>query len=150
MAYHHGDVLHLGTGGLQAGGQRTPVGFLRPAVQTYTNERQGLALDSGTLYRFDGCIFWPGILQRVASQLIPILAPHPLVPARLSAQGLLPRGFRAYSMGMPLAGKWWVAVVFFVAGWLLNIFGEEFWFRGYILPRQELVPWEGGRGSPTA
>jgi membrane protease YdiL (CAAX protease family) len=41
-------------------------------------------------------------------------------------------------MGMPLTGEWWVALVFFV-GWLLNVFGEEFWFRGYILPRQELT-----------
>jgi membrane protease YdiL (CAAX protease family) len=41
-------------------------------------------------------------------------------------------------MGMPLAGETWVAVVFIV-GWLLNVIGEEFWFRGYILPRQELA-----------
>lgn len=41
-------------------------------------------------------------------------------------------------MGMPLEVKWWVAVVF-VGGWLLNIFGEESWFRGCILPRQELA-----------
>jgi membrane protease YdiL (CAAX protease family) len=68
---------------------------------------------------------------------IPVLAPHPLFhpefgPKSTSAHvpGML--------MGMPLAGKWWIAVVFLV-GWLLNILGEEFWFRGYILPRQELA-----------
>ena len=39
-------------------------------------------------------------------------------------------------MGVALQGKWWILAVYFV-GWLINIFGEEFWFRGYLLPRQE-------------
>ena len=68
---------------------------------------------------------------------MPIFAPHPLVPADFgpgAAAARVPGVF----MGMPLAGKWGVAVIF-IAGWLLNIFGEEFWFRGYILPRQELA-----------
>ena len=41
-------------------------------------------------------------------------------------------------MGMPLRGQWWVVGIYFI-GWLFNILGEEFWFRGYILPRQELA-----------
>lgn len=41
-------------------------------------------------------------------------------------------------MGIPLKGQWWIAIVYFVA-LLFNIFGEEFWWRGYILPRQELA-----------
>ena len=41
-------------------------------------------------------------------------------------------------MGMPLKGNWWIVVVYFI-GWFFNIVGEEFWFRGYILPRQELA-----------
>ncbi len=68
---------------------------------------------------------------------IPLLAPHPLVPPDFgpgAAAARIPGVF----MGMPLAGKWWVALVF-VVGWLLNVFGEEFWFRGYLLPRQELA-----------
>ena len=40
-------------------------------------------------------------------------------------------------MGIPLKGQWWIAALYFV-GLLFNIFGEEFWWRGYILPRQEL------------
>ena len=39
-------------------------------------------------------------------------------------------------MGVVLKGKWWIAVLYFV-GWVFNIFGEEFFFRGYLLPRQE-------------
>ena len=41
-------------------------------------------------------------------------------------------------MGIPLKGQWWIALVYFIA-LLFNIFGEEFWWRGYILPRQELA-----------
>jgi membrane protease YdiL (CAAX protease family) len=41
-------------------------------------------------------------------------------------------------MDIPLAGAWWLLLVylFYV---LLNVFGEELWWRGYILPRQELA-----------
>jgi membrane protease YdiL (CAAX protease family) len=68
---------------------------------------------------------------------IPLLAPHPLVPPDFGPEAATAR-VPGILMGMPLSGKWWVALVFFL-GWLLNIFGEEFWFRGYILPRQELA-----------
>jgi membrane protease YdiL (CAAX protease family) len=73
---------------------------------------------------------------------IPILAPNPIVPPDFGPQAATAR-VPGILMGMSLAGKWWVAVVF-VGGWLLNIFGEEFWFRGYLLPRQELAM---GRGA---
>lgn len=68
---------------------------------------------------------------------IPILAPHPLVPPDFGPQAARARG-PGILMGMTLAGRWWVALAFLV-GWLLNVFGEEFWFRGYLLPRQELA-----------
>jgi membrane protease YdiL (CAAX protease family) len=41
-------------------------------------------------------------------------------------------------MGIPLKGQWWIAVFYFVA-LVFNIVGEEFWWRGYVLPRQEVV-----------
>lgn len=67
---------------------------------------------------------------------IPLFAPHPVFAPEFG-----PAGGSAHIpgalMGMELAGKWWIIIVYFV-GWLLNIFGEEFWFRGYLLPRQEL------------
>lgn len=68
---------------------------------------------------------------------LPLLAPHPLMPADFgpgAASARVPGIF----MEMPLAGQWWVALAF-LAGWLLNVFGEELWFRGYLLPRQELA-----------
>jgi membrane protease YdiL (CAAX protease family) len=47
-------------------------------------------------------------------------------------------------MGIQLIGAWWV--FFFYAAWLVvfNLFGEELWWRGYVLPRQELA---FGRGT---
>jgi membrane protease YdiL (CAAX protease family) len=41
-------------------------------------------------------------------------------------------------IGVPLRGNWWILLVMF-AVLCINIYGEEFWWRGYILPRQELV-----------
>ncbi len=42
-------------------------------------------------------------------------------------------------LGVPLSGAYWVVVVYFIFLTFFNILGEELWFRGYILPRQELV-----------
>ena len=42
-------------------------------------------------------------------------------------------------MGFPLHGRWWIVIYYVVVLKLLNIAGEELWWRGYILPRQELV-----------
>lgn len=68
---------------------------------------------------------------------VPLLAPHPSFHPEFG-----PRPMEAHVpgklMGMPLRGQWWVAVLFLM-GWVLNILGEELWFRGYILPRQELA-----------
>jgi membrane protease YdiL (CAAX protease family) len=41
-------------------------------------------------------------------------------------------------IGVPLLGNWWILLVMFVI-LCINIYGEEFLWRGYILPRQELV-----------
>jgi membrane protease YdiL (CAAX protease family) len=41
-------------------------------------------------------------------------------------------------MGIQLAGAWWVCLYYVVWLVILNILGEELWWRGYVLPRQEL------------
>lgn len=41
-------------------------------------------------------------------------------------------------MGVSLKGQWGLVLVYLL-GWFFNIVGEEFWFRGYLLPRQELA-----------
>ena len=68
---------------------------------------------------------------------MPGFAPPDFFPAELTPGGagkVIPGEF----MGFPLNGMWWVLLVYFL-GWFFNIFGEEFWFRGYMLPRQELT-----------
>ena len=42
-------------------------------------------------------------------------------------------------MGVPLQGAWWIPVYYAVVMLVCNIGGEELWWRGYVLPRQELA-----------
>jgi membrane protease YdiL (CAAX protease family) len=42
-------------------------------------------------------------------------------------------------MGVPLHGAWWVLFYYAAVFLVLNIGGEELWWRGYVLPRQELT-----------
>ena len=42
-------------------------------------------------------------------------------------------------MGLPLQGAWWILVYYAVVMLVFNIGGEELWWRGYVLPRQELA-----------
>jgi membrane protease YdiL (CAAX protease family) len=65
---------------------------------------------------------------------IPLFSPHPGFPPDLAdmANNLTP----GILFGMPLKGQWWL-VITYVTGWLFNVVGEEFWYRGWMLPRQE-------------
>ena len=42
-------------------------------------------------------------------------------------------------MGNPLPGNWWIPVYYAAVMLVCNIGGEELWWRGYVLPRQELA-----------
>jgi membrane protease YdiL (CAAX protease family) len=42
-------------------------------------------------------------------------------------------------MGLSLQGAWWIPVYYAVVMLVCNIGGEELWWRGYVLPRQELA-----------
>jgi len=42
-------------------------------------------------------------------------------------------------MGLPLQGAWWIPVYYAVVMLVCNIGGEELWWRGYVLPKQELA-----------
>jgi membrane protease YdiL (CAAX protease family) len=68
---------------------------------------------------------------------IPAFSPHPVFPPELrpDAQANLVIGV---FMGMHIKGAWWVLVAYVIA-WLFNVFGEEMWYRGFMLPRQELA-----------
>jgi len=77
-----------------------------------------------------------GFTSRVLAS-IPLFAPPDFLPAFINPLADPASGPPEF-MGLLLKGNWWI-----VAVWLgvlfFNIFGEEFWWRGYILPRQELV-----------
>jgi membrane protease YdiL (CAAX protease family) len=66
-----------------------------------------------------------------------IFAPHPVFPPEFGPDGAAARTPGTF-MGMSITGLGWLSLVYLI-GWLLNIFGEELWFRGYILPRQEVA-----------
>jgi membrane protease YdiL (CAAX protease family) len=65
-----------------------------------------------------------------------MFAPHPAFPPDMTGgvEALTP----GVLFGMQLRGQWWVIGVYFI-GWVFNILGEEFWYRGWMLPRQELA-----------
>lgn len=66
----------------------------------------------------------------------PLFSPHPLFPPDMVDMGNnLTQGVL---FEMPLQGKWWLIVIYSF-GWFLNIAGEEFWYRGWMLPRQEVA-----------
>ncbi|MBW8011569.1 MAG: CPBP family intramembrane metalloprotease [Chloroflexi bacterium] len=83
-----------------------------------------------------------GMLQPVAQQLAetPLLAPSERLPEEMRGPpeppttGELPTEI----YGMSLAGNWWIPLVM-LASLVIATLGEEFWWRGYILPRQELA-----------
>ena len=68
---------------------------------------------------------------------MPAFAPPDFFPAELTPGGV-GKAVLGEFMGYPLEGMWWVLTAYFF-GWFFNIFGEEFWFRGYMLPRQTLT-----------
>ena len=67
---------------------------------------------------------------------IPLFAPPEFLPSlvRPDVSQVLPTEY----LGVPLRGNWWLLLVH-IGVLCLNIYGEELWWRGYILPRQELV-----------
>jgi len=67
---------------------------------------------------------------------IPAIAPPDFFPPWLRPGVSFDVALYSTFIGSPLKGNWGVAVLFFVM-LFFNIFGEELWWRGYILPRQE-------------
>ncbi len=82
-----------------------------------------------------------GALGFTASLLIhavPALTPPDFFAPWLQPGSNLDLGLYEYYIGAPLHGNWGVAALVLIM-FFFNIFGEELWWRGYILPRQELV-----------
>lgn len=69
------------------------------------------------------------------------LTPPDYWPAELkptAPSGLVGGAIPTEFMGLSLAGNWWILVVLLIS-LVIATFGEELWWRGYILPRQELT-----------
>ena len=80
-----------------------------------------------------------GALTGTALMLIdalPAIAPPDFFPPWLKPGVNFDTAFFADYIGAPLKNNWGVAILFIVM-LFFNIAGEELWFRGYILPRQE-------------
>jgi membrane protease YdiL (CAAX protease family) len=101
------------------------------------------------LGRFDWRLGAWGLAIGAFSLLVnPVISPvlRPLAKVRLYTA---PTEFTAFQtammaggkdfLGVPAAGTWWLLVWGAASLIILNIFGEELWWRGYILPRQELA-----------
>jgi membrane protease YdiL (CAAX protease family) len=66
---------------------------------------------------------------------IPWLAPPAFFPAELNPiKQMVPGTF----MDTVLKGQWWI-IPAYTSGWFFNIFGEELLWRGYLMPRQEVL-----------
>ncbi len=68
---------------------------------------------------------------------LPPFTPPATLPALLDPRATS-MGLPTDLLGVPLTGNWWVIAAYIVL-LSFNIFGEELWWRGYILPRQELA-----------
>jgi membrane protease YdiL (CAAX protease family) len=67
----------------------------------------------------------------------PLFEPQAFIPAVVDPR-VMEAGIPVELLGVPLSGNWWVLAVYLLV-LFFNIYGEEFWWRGYILPRQELA-----------
>jgi membrane protease YdiL (CAAX protease family) len=70
-------------------------------------------------------------------QAQPILTRIPLHTLPSSLRDFLAHFSPAAFMGIPLHGQWWIAFYYTLVLVFGNIAGEELWWRGYLLPRQE-------------
>lgn len=73
------------------------------------------------------------IIGKYIANNIDFLSPPDFMPGGLNPNKSMQPG---YFFDVPLSGKWWFAIAYFV-GWFFNIFGEEFMFRGILLPMNE-------------
>ncbi len=68
---------------------------------------------------------------------IPIFAPPSILPELMNPEMLLTK-LPSTFFGIPVLGNFWL-ILFWLVWLFFNIFGEEFMWRGYMLPRMELT-----------
>lgn len=72
-------------------------------------------------------------------QMEPVLRPIPLHSEPGEVKTFFAQFGSTSFMGLSLKGRWWIPVYYLSALLAGNIAGEELWWRGYLLPRQELI-----------
>jgi membrane protease YdiL (CAAX protease family) len=77
------------------------------------------------------------VLSWVIWQGRPMLSRIPLHTLPSSLRDFLAHFAPTAFMGIPLHGQWWIAFYYTLVLIFGNIAGEELWWRGYLLPRQE-------------
>jgi membrane protease YdiL (CAAX protease family) len=77
--------------------------------------------------------FVVSVAGRYIAANVSLLSPPGFMPGGLNPNKVMQPG---YFFDVPISGKWWFAAAYF-AGWFFNIFGEEFMFRGMLLPLDE-------------
>ncbi len=70
------------------------------------------------------------IMNKLAQ--VPFFSPPDFFPAEINPNKIAIPG---YMMDYRMSGQYWVITVYFI-GWVFNILGEEFLWRGIIFPRQ--------------
>lgn len=77
-----------------------------------------------------------GVTALLLIQAIPAIAPPDFLAPWLKPGVSFDVALFSDFIGAPLKGNWGVPLLFFII-LFFNVFGEELWWRGYILPRQE-------------
>jgi membrane protease YdiL (CAAX protease family) len=72
-------------------------------------------------------------------QMRPIFDQIPFHSEPATLRDFLAQFGPASFMGLQLKGQWWIPAYYLAVLLAGNIAGEELWWRGYLLPRQEIV-----------
>jgi membrane protease YdiL (CAAX protease family) len=118
----------------------------------YAGDVMAIAMTMGALWwerqRVPAAPRWSGrgVLLAVAAYVLMRRALAVLQPTVESIRIFDPAGFHnaffshfgpVDFMGIALHGHWWVVLYYAAILVVLNVGGEELWWRGYVLPRQE-------------
>lgn len=86
-----------------------------------------------------GAILITMLVKRYASRFRPVLESIRFFDASAFHHEFFSHFGPGDFMGIPLQGAWWILAYYAVLMFVCDIGVEELWWRGYVLPRQELA-----------